>query len=102
MQSSHMFCSVYRDDKLIYSNTQQQDRKDVSNIPEALLKSGMKVKSSKCQFHQSKTPYLGFIIEQEGVKTDPVKIQAIGEWRTPKKIKEIQCFLGFWTSTDNL
>jgi len=55
----------------------------------------MKVKPSKCEFHQSKTEYLGFIIGQEGDKTDPVKTQAIWDWTTPKKIKEIQCFLGF-------
>jgi len=54
----------------------------------------MKVKPSKCEFHQSETEYLGFIIGQEGVKTDPVKTQAIWDWTTPKKIKEIQCFLG--------
>jgi len=55
----------------------------------------MKVKPSECEFHQNETEYLGFIIGQEGVKTDPVKTQAIWDWTTPKKIKEIQCFLGF-------
>jgi len=88
-------CIVYLDDVLIYSNTLQQHRKDVSNILEAIRKSGMKVKPSKCEFHQNETEYLGFIIGQEGVKTDPVKTQAIWDWTTPKKIKEIQCFLEF-------
>jgi len=83
------------DDVLIYSNTLQQHRKDVSTIHEAIRQSGMKVKPSKCLFHQGQTEYLGFIIGQEGVKTDPVKTQAIWDWTAPKKIKEIQCFLGF-------
>jgi len=90
-----MCCIVYLDDVLIYSITLQQHRKDVSNILEAIQKSGMKLKPSKCEFHQGETEYLGFIIGQEGVKTDPVKTQAIWDWTTPKKIKEIQCFLGF-------
>jgi len=90
-----MCCIVYLDDVLIYSNTLQQHRKDVSNILEAIQKSGMKVKTSKCEFHQNETEYLGFIIRQEGVKTDPVKTQAIWDWTAPKKTKEIQCFLGF-------
>jgi len=55
----------------------------------------MKVKRSKCEFHQSETEYLGFIIGQEGVKRDPVKTQAIWDWTTRKTIKEIQYFLGF-------
>ena len=29
------------------------------------------------------------------MKKDPVKTQAIWDWTTPKKIKELQCFLGF-------
>jgi len=72
-----------------------EHRKDVSSILEAIRKSGMKVKPSKCEFHQSETEYPGFLIGQEGVMTDPVKIQAIWDWTTPKKIMEIQCFLGF-------
>jgi len=95
MEHIDMSCIVYLDDVLIYSNTLQQHRKEVSNILEAIRKSGMKVKPSKCEFHQNETEYLGFIIGQEGVKTDPVKTQAIWDWTTPKKIKEIQCFLGF-------
>ena len=39
-----MCCIVYLDDVLIYSNTLQQHRKDVSNILEAIRKSGMKAK----------------------------------------------------------
>jgi len=55
----------------------------------------MKVKPWKCEFHQNETEYLGFIIAQEWVKTDPVKTQAIWDWTTPKTIKEIQCVLRF-------
>jgi len=95
MEHIAMCCIVYLDDVLIYSNTLQQDRKDVSNILEAIRKSGMKVKPSKCEFHKNETEYLAFIIGQEGVKTDPVKTQAIWDWTTPKQIKEILWFLGF-------
>jgi len=94
MEHSDMCCLVYLDNVLIYSKTLQQHRKDVSDILGAIRKSGMKVKQSQCEFHQNETEYLGFIIGQEEVKTDPVKTQAIWDWTTPKKIKEIQCFLG--------
>ena len=95
MEHIEMCCIVYLDDVLIYSNTLQQHRKDVSNILEAIPKSGIKVKPSKCEFHHKVTECLGFIIGQEGVKTDPVKTQAIWDWTTPKKMKEILSFLGF-------
>jgi len=62
MEHIDMCCMIYLDDVLIYSNTLQQHQKDVSNILEAIRKSGMKVKPSNCEFHQSETEYLGFII----------------------------------------
>jgi len=62
MEHIDMYCIDYLDDVLIYSNNLQQDRKDVSNILEAIRKSGMKVKPSKCGFHQNETEYQGFII----------------------------------------
>jgi len=62
MEHIDMCCIVYLDDVLVCSNTLQQHHKDVSNILEAIRKSGMKIKPSKCEFHQNETEYLGFII----------------------------------------
>jgi len=72
MEHIDMCCIVSLDDVLIYSNTLEHHRKDVSNIHEAIRKSEMKVKPSKCEFHQNETECLGFIIGQEAVKRDPV------------------------------
>src|ERR1700712_5944902 len=73
-------CIVCLDDVLVYSNTLQQHKKDVSTILEAIRQSGRKVKPSKCEFHQEETEYLGFIVNQDGVKTDPAKTQTVWEW----------------------
>lgn len=36
--------------------------------------------------------FLGFIISLQGVLTDPNKVQAIQEWKSPKTIHEAQSF----------
>ena len=95
MEHIAMSCIVYLDEVLIYSNTIQQLRKDVSNILKVIQKSGIIVKPSKRQFQKCETEYLGFIIGQKGGKIDMVKTHAIWDCTAPKKIKEIQCFLGF-------
>ena len=79
-----MCCIVYLNDIRIYSNTLLGHQWDVKNILEAIQKSGMKVKPSKCEFHKKATEYLGFIIGEEGIKADPVITQAIWDWTTPK------------------
>ena len=95
MEYMDVCCIVYLDDVLIYSNTRLGHQQDVKNILEAILKSGMKIKPSKCEFHKKETEYLGVIIGEEGMKAGPVKTQAIWDWTTPKTKKEIQCFLEF-------
>ena len=70
-------CLVYVDDILIYSNDLAQHKKDVRNIMETIRKAGMKLKPSKCEFYKTETEYLGFIINPEGVRADPVKTRAI-------------------------
>jgi hypothetical protein len=52
------------------------------------------LKASKCSFGQSKVSYLGHIVEGGTVAPDPLKIQAIDDWPTPKSIKGLRGFLG--------
>jgi len=55
MEYIDLCCILYLNEILIYSNTQQEYRKDVSNILKTIRDSGMMVKPSKCEFQQSQT-----------------------------------------------
>jgi len=87
-------CIAYLDDVLIYSGSLEQHQKDVAAIIRAIPKQGMKLKPSKCEFHQRETKYLGFISNHEGVKVDPIKTAAIWDWKQPTSKKGIQEFMG--------
>lgn len=39
--------------------------------------------------------YLGHIVSQNGVETDPSKVEALKTWPRPKNLKELRSFLGF-------
>ena len=88
-------CIVYLDDVLIYSDNLEQDRRDVRTIINTIYQSGIRLKLSKCQFHQTETEYLGFIVSQQGMKVDPVKTKAIRKLAKPTRKKEIRSFLEF-------
>jgi hypothetical protein len=50
--------------------------------------------SSKCSFAQHNIDYLGHIISEQGVSTDPFKIVAIQQWPSPQDVKQLRSFLG--------
>lgn len=47
----------------------------------------------KCEFHVSRTKYLGFIVGMLGISVDQSKIKTIIERETPTKLKEVRSFL---------
>lgn len=52
------------------------------------------VKMTKCSFAQRQLRYLGHIISEAGVATDPDKIQAVLQWPLPVSVRELRSFLG--------
>lgn len=52
------------------------------------------VNLSKCAFALREINYLGHVISEKGVGTDPSKIAAIAQWPVPANAKELRSFLG--------
>lgn len=61
---------------------------------EALRKTGLTIKLSKCMFLQSRVSYLGFEISSEGIEPGEMKTKTIIEFPTPKNAHEIRRFIG--------
>ena len=89
------FSTAYINDIMIYSNTLKEHKEQVYKVLKALSDAGLHLKPEKCQFHKQEVKYLGFIIGTDGIRMDPEKISSILDWKTPKKVTDVQCFLGF-------
>lgn len=88
------FVLVFFDDILVYSSSLESHIDHLKQVLSVLRKHTLYAKSSKCSFGQSFVEYLGHVISDAGVTTDPSKIQCILDWLSPIHIKELSCILG--------
>ena len=54
----------------------------------------MYAKASKCSFLKERHLFLGHIVSNDGVHTDPSKIEALRNMTTPRDITALRSFLG--------
>ncbi|SCZ91750.1 BZ3500_MvSof-1268-A1-R1_Chr5-1g07649 [Microbotryum saponariae] len=86
---------VYLDDILIFSDSPSDHVVHVQEVLRRLIDNRLYCNPKKCEFHQTSTEYLGFIISPDGVSMSPSKVDSITSWPAPTTLKELQQFLGF-------
>ena len=86
---------IYLDDILIYSNNMSEHHQHVKEVLRHLHKAGLYAKAEKCEFHSELVEYLGYILSPSGLTMSNDKVKIIQDWLEPKKVKDIQSFLGF-------
>jgi hypothetical protein len=86
---------VYLDDILVYSDNPEDHRKHVREVLRRLRENNLYAGTKKCTFHTDTIEYLGYILSPTGLSMDPAKVQTIQDWPEPRKVKDVQSFLGF-------
>lgn len=85
---------LYMDDIITPGSTVQESLKRLENVFQRLLEANLKLKPSKCIFFQKSVNFLGHIVSEKGVHTDPNKIEAVKNWPVPRNAKHVRSFLG--------
>jgi len=67
----------------------------VKEVLKHLHKADLYAKAEKCEFHSELVEYLGYILSSSGLTMSDNKVKIIQDWPEPKKVKDIQYFLGF-------
>ena len=85
---------VYVDDIIIYSKNMNDHETHLQSVFDRLREAGLKLKPTKCVFGLKEVKLFGFILNKEGIKADPEKVQAINEMSPPNSVKDVRRFLG--------
>lgn len=84
---------VFFDDILVYSETLAEHVEHLKQVLQLLQQNQWKVKASKCVFSQCSIAYLGLVVNEQRVSTDPSKVQDVLSWSAPQNLKELRGFL---------
>jgi len=87
-------CLVYLDDVIVFSETAEEHLVRIGRVFERLRKAGLRLKPSKCELFQKSTKFLGHVISDAGIRTDPEKTECVKNWPTPNSNSDVRSFLG--------
>ena len=88
------FAMAYLDDIMEFSRSPEEQFEHLQRVFDRLTGHGLKLKLSKCQFLREETKYLGFVINNDGIKTDVDKVDVIRTMPAPKTVREIRGIIG--------
>nr|GEV04947.1 putative reverse transcriptase domain-containing protein [Tanacetum cinerariifolium] len=78
------FVIVFIDDILIYSKTKEDHEVHLGLVLELLRKEKLYAKFSKCEFWLQEVHFLGYVVNKNGIRVDPSKIEVEEAFQTLK------------------
>lgn len=88
------FVVVYVDDVMILAESEEQAVERLKRVLEVASEAGLQINWKKCHFMKRSIEFIGHIVEKDRVKPSPSKSEAVRKFKEPKKVKQVQSFLG--------
>ncbi|CAG2223494.1 unnamed protein product [Mytilus edulis] len=73
------------DDIIVFSKSFEEHMKNLKEVFQRLKAANLKLNPKKYNFLKKEVKFLGHIVSESGVATDPNKIQSVKDWPVPKK-----------------
>ena len=88
------FVFVYLDDILVASATIEEHHQHLLQLFQRLSEFGLVVNIDKCRFGCDQIEFLGHLIDTQGARPLPSKVEAIQQFPLPTTVKDLQRFAG--------
>ena len=84
---------VIHDDLIIASKSRKEHLTTLGKVMEKIEASGLTLNPEKCMFMTEEVPFWGMIITKDGVKPNPMKVEALRTAGKPNTKEEVMSFL---------
>lgn len=85
---------VYLDDIIIATETFAEHIEILKIVALRIKQSGLTISVKKSKFCTRQLNYLGYVVDQDGIRPDPEKISAMTNYPTPHSVKDVRRLLG--------
>lgn len=82
------------DEVLVHGKDQNLHDTRLEAVLQKLKETGITLNADKCEFSRNKAKFVGHIIDADGIRADPDKIQAIKDMNPPSNVSDVRRFLG--------
>lgn len=87
-----VFC--YVDDVIVVSEDYETHLLLLNRLHQRIKEANLTINFEKSNFFRKSLKYLGYIVDECGLRTDPSKVRAVIDFPVPKTSKEVKMFLG--------
>ncbi|KAL4143418.1 hypothetical protein QTP88_005749 [Uroleucon formosanum] len=88
------FTANLLDDIVVTGRNDEEHFKNLAEVFNRCKRTGFQFNRTKCQFFQPSIKYSGHIIDKDGVRKDPEKVNCICKIARPQNVTEFKLFLG--------
>ncbi|KAM8702429.1 hypothetical protein ACLKA7_007760 [Drosophila subpalustris] len=85
-----LYAFAYLDDIIVIGATLEEHANNLRDVLKRLRKANLRLNKNKCSFFQKSIVYLGHVVSEAGIHTDPREIDAIRELLPPTNVKELR------------
>ena len=83
---------IYLDDVLVAGRNFEEHIANLRVVLQRFRSASLKFNPKKCSLLQRQVRYLGHVVSENGIATDPDKVEAVRSWPTPLSVKDIHTF----------
>lgn len=84
----------YLDDALVFGKTLEEHNQNLTDILTQIKGMGLGLKPRKCKFAQLSVEYLGHVVAEAGIHTNPQKVQMVQQFPVPTDVRVLRSLLG--------